>query len=280
MAARTRLLRTALVACGVLATVATVPRALAGPPESFHGPDRVTGLLHVPAGHAPPSAAVLIVHDTHGLDPRSGRYVNQLTGAGILVLEIEVTASSTEGPLPPLPGEDEVAGLVTRAAGQLAQDPRVDPGRVGALGFGIGGRAVVLAPPTEDGRAPFAARVMLYPGCASLAGQLRAMSAVPELPASPTLILHGGDDPANGPAACEELLAALGAAPARRVAYRDATYAWDLPQTGGSPLTGQPWPRGAGTVPARAWPELADLSAAQAAAFLTLALGVLTARPE
>jgi hypothetical protein len=50
---------------------------------------------------------------------------------------------------------------VTRAAAMRARDPRVDPARIGALGFGIGARAVALAPPAEDGRALRRARPAL-----------------------------------------------------------------------------------------------------------------------
>ena len=58
----------------------------------------------------------------------------------------------------------------------------------------------------------------------------------------------------------------------RRIAHRGAGYAWDQPQAGGSELAAQPWPGGPGTIGARSWPELADLSAAQAAGFLFRAL--------
>jgi len=58
----------------------------------------------------------------------------------------------------------------------------------------------------------------------------------------------------------------------RRISYRGATYAWDVPQWGEGEHSGQPWPGGQGTVPVRSWPELAELTAAQAAAFLIDAL--------
>src|SRR3712207_287131 len=87
---------------------------------------------------------------------------------------IRPKACQPEGLPEPLPGEAEAAGLEARAAAALAGDPRVDPTRVGALGFGIGARAVVLAPPREDGRDTFAARILLYPGCGSLGDLVRA----------------------------------------------------------------------------------------------------------
>jgi dienelactone hydrolase len=86
---------------------------------------------------------------------------------------------------------------------------------------------------------------------------------------SPVLLLHGEDDPANPPSACEGLSTALGkAAPVRRISHRGASYAWDLPQWGEGEHSRQRWPGGQGTVAVRSWPELAELTAAQAAAFL------------
>jgi dienelactone hydrolase len=246
-----------------------VPSALAGPSEVFHGPDGVVGLSHPPETGAPPTAAVLVVNDALGVDTRSHRYIDQLTAAGLMVLEVELRANPPDGWAEPLPGEAEAASLVVRAAAALADDPRVNPRRVGALGFGIGARALALAPPREDGRNAFATRVLLYPSCGSLGDLVRAPERAAAAVPSPVLLLHGEDDPANSTADCEDLSAALGmTAPVRRVSYRGASYAWDLPQQGADEFSRQLWPGGQRTIPVRSWPELAELTAARTAAFL------------
>ena len=82
-------------------------------------------------------------------------------------------------------------------------------------------------------------------------------------------VMHGEDDPANMPADCERLAATLGkTASVRRVAFGGASYAWDVPLRGEGVYSRQPWPGGQGTVLVRSWPELADQTAAQTAAFL------------
>ena len=125
----------------------------------------------------------------------------------------------------------------------------------------------------QSGGAAFAARVLFYPGCASLRDLLPRAHLAAGAAAAPVPLVHGEEDAANPPAACEALAAALSAAgPVRRIAYRGAGYAWDQPQAGGSELAAQPWPGGPGTIGARSWPELADLSAAQAVGFLFRAL--------
>jgi dienelactone hydrolase len=249
-------------------SVAALP-ALAGPSEVFHGPDGVMGLLYRPETGAPPSAAVLIVNDALGTDARSHRYIAHLTAAGLMVLEVELRPNPPDGWSEPHPGEAESASLVTRAASALTDNPLVNPTRVGALGFGVGARALALAPPREDGRDTFSALVLLYPGCGSLGNLVQAPGRVTATVLSPVLLLHGEDDPANPPAECEDLSAALGkAAPVRRISYRGASYAWDLPQWGEGEQSRQPWPGGQGTVLVRSWPELTELAAAQATAFL------------
>jgi hypothetical protein len=103
---------------------------------------------------------------------------------------------------------------------------------------------------------------------------------------SPVLLLHGEADPANSPAECGDLSAALGTtAPVRRISYRGAAYAWDLPQSSGGEYSRQPGPNSQGTIPARSWPELAELTATRAAAFLANTLSAAPAdagprRPE
>jgi dienelactone hydrolase len=273
-------LRPAVAACMALAIHVAAARALAEPSEVFHGPGGMAGLLHRPAVGASPSPAVLIVHDALGLDRRSQRYIAQLNAAGLLVLEVELRANPPDGFVEPLPGEAEAAELVARAAAALARDPRVDPVRIGALGFGIGARAVALASPAaESGGAAFVARLLLYPGCSSLDGLLRARPRAPNGVPSAVLILHGEDDPANRPAECGRLSTAFDpAASVRRIAYLGAAYAWDLPQAPGSEHGGQPWPGGQGAVPVHSWPELAELTAAKAAGFFARALHAGRAR--
>jgi dienelactone hydrolase len=265
---RTKLLAASLVLAAIVAVAEPQGR-----PESFHGPDGMTGLLYLPATSATPAAAILIVHDTLGMDLRSQGYIAQLTGAGLVVLEVELSANPPDGMAPPLPSETEAASLVSRAAASLARDTRVDPARIGALGFGIGARAVLLTLPIGAARDPFAARMLLYPGCGSLRDLVRATSQSVPPTRSPLLLMHGGDDPANLAIDCEDLAARLaGSVAVERLRYRGATYAWDLPRSGGGDTTGQPWPRGHGTVHAIAWPELAELTAARAASFFSESL--------
>lgn len=251
------------------------------PSESFHVADGISGFLHRAGTADGPSAAVLIVHDSLGMDTRSHRYVAQLTAAGVAALEIELRANPPDGFPEPLPDTAEATGLAARAAAALAADPRFDPARIGAIGFGLGARAVALAPSAGPGGVAFAARVLFYPGCASLRDLLPRAHLAAGTVAAPVLLLHGEEDAANPPAACEALAAALSAAgPVRRIAYHGAGYAWDRPQAGGSELAAQPWPGGPGTVGARSWPELADLSAAQAAGFLFRVLAGGGNRPD
>lgn len=251
----------------LVALLLQVAGAVAEPqrrPETFHGQDGMTGLFYAAPGDAARTGAVLIVHDALGMDQRSHRYIAQITAAGLAVLEVELRANPPDGLVPPLPGEAEAAALALRAAARLARDPRIDPARVGALGFGIGGRAVLLAAQAGPGGDPFAARMVLYPGCGTLRDRLRAAARI----GGPVLLVAGESDPANDAAECEEVARDLQrSGDARLILYRGASYAWDLPQTGGGDTTGQPWPAGRGIVRSVAWPELAELTAAQAASF-------------
>ncbi|HYF06666.1 MAG TPA: dienelactone hydrolase family protein [Acetobacteraceae bacterium] len=257
---------------------ATLSGALAGPSEAFVGPAGVTGLLYDSAASSHPSPAVLIVHDTLGIDRRSQGYIAQLGAAGVLVLEVELHASSADGLVTPFPSDEEAGHLVSLAAAALARDPRVSATHIGALGFGVGARAVALAQ-AGNGRPMFAARVLLYPGCATLAPMLSASPRDRWAAASPVLILHGEDDPANTPAQCEDLATVLDAtSPARRISYRGASYAWDVPQVGDISQSALPWPRLSRSIPVHSWPELAELTAAQAAAFLSQAMREPAAR--
>ncbi|WP_158287658.1 dienelactone hydrolase family protein [Falsiroseomonas bella] len=215
--------------------------------------------------------AVLVVHDALGIDGRAESYVRQLLGAGFLVLEIELAPLSLDGAASPMPDDAEAASRVSRALVALAAE--ADPSRLGAMGFGAGARAVALMPGAPAAR-PVAARVLLYPGCAALRRAMTSTRSASQLSASPALLLHGREDPANPEAACAALAATLEeAAPVRRIGYGGAGYAWDLPAVGGLERTRLEAPDGGGTVMVMHWPALTELAAAQVAAFFCRTVG-------
>jgi dienelactone hydrolase len=251
--------------------------APAMPSEIFGDASTATGLMHHPReSDGLRAAAVLIVHDALGMNARGLRYVDLLTRAGLIVLEMEIAANTLEGEIEPLPGEIEAASLVASAAAALAEDPRVDRRRLAAMGFGYGARALALASDREAAQNVFAALVLLYPGCGSLADLLQASEQPAATSAPPILLLHGENDPVNPSAECNALSSALGTEPlVRRISYPGASYAWDLPPFSGGEYSGQPWQGDNRTILVRSDPALAELSAAQVTEFI---VGTLSGR--
>ena len=238
-------LRLGLLAA-LLLTIAPLAWATVEPPaEPFEEIEAfvvgsAAGSLVLPAG-APDrqTPAVVILPDGDGPDGRASLYTDQLLGAGFAVLEIL-----------DLPDGDLEAVLIA-----LARHPRVAGQPLGLLGFGAGARLIASL------AAPVAARALLYPGCEGVVPVAMDGEAV--------MLMHGAADPINEAGACETLGAALtraGAAVRLRVLAR-ATYAWDRPafSVEGSSMLIRP--DGLGRVRAKAWPELAALSAAEVAGF-------------
>lgn len=233
------------------------------------------GLLTLPAsmslpGPLPP--AVILVHDATGLDERSRRTGTALLDAGIAVLEFETVAIPMDGfGVPPDADPDAEVAAITRARAALDAAGMTDPGRVAGLGFGRGAQTLALLPGRGQGGPAWAAQVLLYPGCASLSALL---AEAPPLAGSPLLLLHGDADPGNRPDDCRDLASQLGQGEARVrvIAYPGATYGWDMPPIGVDGVSFQPDPSGVGRLTVQPWPELAQMSAAQAAAFLWTAL--------
>lgn len=190
-----------------------------------------------------PHPAVVMVHDADRADPRGDLYAEQVAGAGFLVLDL------LSHPADP--------GAARRARDWLAAQPEVDASRIAGLGFGAGAQALLAV--------EFAARVLLYPGCARLA---------PTAAPAPTLLAHGGADPANPEDACAraaDRLASEGDS-VRLIVYHRAGYAWDHPGKGASECALLPSPLGAARVPAAPWPALAEAAASEVAGFLAVVL--------
>lgn len=187
--------------------------------------------------------AVVLVHDAAGADARGDLYAEQLAGAGFWVLDLLSH-----------PADPAAAG---RARDWLAAQPGVDSARIAAIGFGAGAQAVQTV--------GFAARVLLYPGCARLA---------PAAAPAPTLLLHGSRDPANPEPACAPAADRLagGGHFVRYIVYQGAGYAWDHPGTGPMERVLLPSPLGAARLPAVPWPALAEAAASEVAGFLAVEL--------
>jgi dienelactone hydrolase len=214
------------------------------PPVAFAAGD-LAGTLTRPSRPSweGPHPAVVLVHDADSADPRGDLYAEQLAGAGFVVLDLLSH-----------PADPDAA---RRARDWLAAQPEVDPSRIAGVGFGAGAQAVLAV--------GFSARVLLYPGCARLA---------PATATAPTLLAHGGADPANPEPACALAADRLASADdrVRLIVYHGAGYAWDHPRFGASERVLLPSPLGAARVPAAPWPALAEAAASEVAGFLAVVL--------
>lgn len=196
----------------------------------------VAGLLRTPREAAEPVGGVLICHGSDGVDGRGEFYAGALNAAGLATLEIDMWAarSTSRGaagrprsPMETLP--DAFAGLKL-----LGEQPEIDPGRIGILGFSWGGVVTLLsatrgrADPLRGTLAGFAAHAAHYPVCYAYGADPRM--ALDNLTGAPILIQTGGADSYDHPDAGAKLAAALsaqGTAQVRNITYPGATHGFD-----------------------------------------------------
>ncbi|MCI0754982.1 dienelactone hydrolase family protein [Teichococcus vastitatis] len=202
------------------------------------------GTLFLPSA-GQPTGLVLLLPDRLGPDARSTPYIDQLLGAGLAVLDL------LHG------GED--GGAIVGAMPTLAVETQLGGLPIAAVGFGAGARTALRLGPG------IAARVLLYPGCAGLAGEQHGASG-------PVLLLYGTADAVNLPEACAVLASGLAPSNVHQVIYPGASYAWDYPAYGLAHRFLLPHPDGQGRTVSLPWPELASMSATQVAGFLAAAL--------
>lgn len=109
------------------------------------------GYLSEPALTGP---GVVVVHDEYGLLPHVRRRCDWLAEAGFVALAVDLydgrVAHTREEAERLAGGLDQLRarGMVAIAATQLLARPKVRPQRVGAVGFGPGGRLALLAATT------------------------------------------------------------------------------------------------------------------------------------
>jgi hypothetical protein len=149
--------------------------------------------LSLPLEGKGPFPTVLILADRTGPDGREVPYADYLLAAGIAVVQLGSDTPEEAAPLLTLSG---LRALVHRHA-----PGRLDPSRVGLLGFGAGGRTALTA-----SEVPIAA---LYPACGGLPPSRRS---------DPILLLYP-EDPREA-AACRHV-------DPRAEAVATATHGWD-----------------------------------------------------
>jgi dienelactone hydrolase len=194
-----------------LALLAAIPAAVAAPPP-LEPPAEIVrlpapagfGQIVFPVEPAGEPTIVVLVPDALGEDGRSAPYREALLARGMAVLVLGLGDDADGGDLATEPASTPAA--VRATLDWLAEDGRFAPGRVGLIGFGAGGRAVL-----EGGIGRHVAA--LYPGCRGLDLQ--------EL--GPALMLHGTEAPDS--AACAALSPPAGVLLA---AVLGAGHAWDV----------------------------------------------------
>ena len=191
------------------------------------------GYLRRPNGTGP-SPAIVLMHSCKGnwrhIDERWGK---RIASWGYAALSVDsfgprgIKTTCTDGT------STDFASDAYRALDFLAQQPSVDPARVAAVGFAMGGFFVLSS--VERGIAEqassnkFRAAVAFYPPCGGLKGDLTV----------PTLILIGERDDLNSAEECRNLVAGRDgwgisrpkdrAIPIKLVVYPDAYHAFDAP---------------------------------------------------
>jgi len=156
--------------------------------------------------------AVLICHGSDGVDARGAFHGLGFEEAGIVTLEIDMWAArgSARGanarPKSPL----ENLADVFAAKKFLAQQPEVDPQRIGILGFSWGGVLALLSATSRAvaafsrGEPPFAAHVAFYPVCWAY-GRVPGLS-LDDLAGAPIQIQTGDADTYDDPDGLTQLL--------------------------------------------------------------------------
>ena len=119
---------------------------------------------------------------------------------------------------------DDIARDVLAVASHLRSQPYIDPDRISAIGWSMGGGAVLAAlEQTDPGeRSPLHAVVAYYPVCGTLE---------PWTVQVPALVLMGANDQMARPAICQEVFARLPhGTPLEVRVYPDAVHGFNFPE--------------------------------------------------
>jgi len=205
--------------------------------DAFEPGASVSGELRIPDSKRDRLPAVLILHSSPEFDGRGAFYAEALNQAGIATVEIDYLRGRG---IPATPRHNLPHAYETLQ--YLAGHPRIDPKRIGIMGFSWGGIISVLTSSDEltrqytGGALRFAAHVGLYPLCwvhrAVLAGTSKNFEPTiyQKVTGRPVHILDGDKDDYDDPDSCERLVAELPVEVRANFSvtiYPGATFAWD-----------------------------------------------------
>ena len=210
------------------------------PAKTEVGPGRtVRAELNIPSSGGERLPAVLILHSSGGVDGTGAFYASALNQAGIATLEIYMFAGGGRPGSTRITMPDAYGGLFF-----LANDPRIDPIRIGVMGFSWGGAMSMLTASEEvtrqytGGKARFAAHLALYPVCWAHLNILSGKNSnygpdtYRRYTGAPLHILAGDKDDYDDPDSCPKFVEALPDEVRRFVSvtiYRGASHGWDHP---------------------------------------------------
>jgi dienelactone hydrolase len=209
-----------------------------GPGELMRGTApavTVTGTLVVPASAETRLPAMVIAHGSGGILPgREDAWAARLNGLGIATFVVD---SFTPRGLASTARDQSRLSTMANLADALsalrfvASHPRIDPARIGVMGFSRGGQVALYSSLDPLRRAvvgndlKFATHVALYPSC-SIPYHARQVSG------APILMLLGGADDYTPAAACHAYAAWFSGngAPVEVIIYEGAHHDFDIPQ--------------------------------------------------
>ncbi len=157
---------------GFETTTPTIPEFLKGIRPATTS--LIWGDLELPPGPAERSPAILVVHGSGGISPREDRWADELRRAGVATFVLD----SFTGRGIRMTAQDQsqlsslaMIGDAYRALELLVTHPRIDPARIGVMGFSKGGAVALYSAITRFQRmhgpasARFALHVPFYAPC-------------------------------------------------------------------------------------------------------------------
>lgn len=188
--------------------------------------------VFIPDGAAERAAAMVILHGSGGVtDQREYGYAREFTKMGVVsVIPDSFTprgVKSTVADQAAVPSL-EMAGDIMRILAAVAKHPRIDPARIGVVGFSKGGTAalqVALAAQAErhtPGGPRFALHVAFYPACDTQYLNVTTTGA-------PVRVLIGERDTYVGSKPCLDYVAKIkaGGGDIAATVYPQAEHDWD-----------------------------------------------------